>query len=194
MRFLVLHAHPVENSFDSLLHHCVVQSLKRAGQVVDDCDLYAEHFQPVLSAKEWLAYADPSHNAGAVQKDVRRLRECEGIVFVFPTWNFGMPAILKGYLDRVWVPGVAFDIVAGRTVPRLGHIKRFAVVTTFGSPWWLNAFVFGNPCKKIFMRGLRHLVAPAARTLWLPKYGMDGADDAGRKRFLVKVEKRFESL
>jgi NAD(P)H dehydrogenase (quinone) len=102
-----------------------------------------------------------------------------------------MPAILNGYFDRVWLPGVAFEVVGGQTRPLLGHIKRLAVVTTYGSPWWLNKFVLREPNRVVFMRGIRHLIAPSARTLWLAQYGMDFIGHDARTRFLERVEQRL---
>jgi NAD(P)H dehydrogenase (quinone) len=194
MRFLVVYAHPSEDSYQSALHHRVVNALIAAGHEVDDCDLYAESFQPVLSRSERNEYHDALKNRLAASKDVGRLLRCQGLVFVFPTWWYGLPAILKGYFDRVWLPGVAFDVAGPYTTPRLTHIVRLGVVTTFGSPWWLNTLYIGNPNKKLLMRGIRRLLSPRVRTLWLVQHGMDYIDQAARVRFLEKVERRLHSF
>jgi NAD(P)H dehydrogenase (quinone) len=191
MRFLVIYAHPVEGSFQSALHRRVVDTLTAAGHEVDDCDLYSENFQPVLGDGERRAYHSPTPDTAAVASEIERLRRAEGLVFVFPTWWFGMPAILKGYIDRVWVPGVAFELKNGRTLPLLRSIRRFAVVTTYGSPWWLNKFVFHDPNRHALMRGLRYLMPRDARALWLALYGMDYRTDLRRRMFLRKVERRL---
>jgi hypothetical protein len=107
---------------------------------------------------------------------------------VFPAWYYGMPAILKGYLDRVWLPGVAFEIVGGRPRPLLGHIDRFGVVTTYGASRWINDVVVGDPNRKVFMRGLSRLVSRSSRKLWLAQYGMDSIGPEKRALFLRKVE------
>jgi NAD(P)H dehydrogenase (quinone) len=194
MRFLVIYAHPVDDSFQSAIHRSVVKALLGAGHEVDDCDLYAEGFQPVLTRPERKAYHDVSANRTFAAREIERLLACQGLVFVFPTWWYGMPAILKGYFDRVWLPGVAFEVVAGRTRPLLQHIVRFGVVTTYGSPWWLNKLVVGDPNRKAFMRGIRHLVSPVARTLWLAQYGLDYIDAATRVRFLMRVDRRLREF
>jgi putative NADPH-quinone reductase len=190
MRFLVLYGHPLKDSYQSALHRCVVDSLEKAGHQVDDCDLYAEEFQPVLSRDERRDYHDTEANRAHAKKEILRLQSCQGIVTVFPTWWYGMPAILKGYFDRVWVPGVAFEVVDGRTRPLLNNIARFGVVTTYGSPWWLNKLM-GDPSKQVLMRGIRHLFPGNARTLWLAKYGLDFIDTMSCERFLRKVEHRL---
>jgi putative NADPH-quinone reductase len=191
MRFLVIYAHPVEDSYQSAIHRCVVAALTKAGHEVDDCDLYAEGFQPVLTRKERIDYHDVTINRAIAPRDVERLQRCQGLVFVFPTWWYGMPAILKGYFDRVWLPGVAFDVQGPKTIPLLTHIVRLGVVTTFGSPWWLNKLYVGNPNGKLFMRGIRRLLSPQVRTLWLARHGIDYIDHAAREEFLKKVESRM---
>ena len=193
MRYLVIYAHPVEDSFAAALHRCVVTALREAGHVVDDCDLNAERFEPVLSRTERIAYHDVSKNREFAPKEIERLKSCEGLVFVFPTWWYGMPAILKGYIDRVWLPGVAFELEGGRTRPLLSNIVRFGVVTTYGSPWWLNKLI-GDPCRSTFMRGIRLLCSRHARTLWLPQYGMDAITAEARERFLRRVDRKMRAF
>jgi NAD(P)H dehydrogenase (quinone) len=194
MRFLVVYAHPLDDSFHSALHRQVVRALNDAGHEVDDCDLYAEGFQPVLSAEERRAYHDAGANGGFAPREIERLRRCQGLVLVFPTWWFGMPAILKGWFDRVWLPGVAFALAGGQTRPLLHQIERFAVVTTYGSPWWVIRLMLGDPNRRVLMRGIRILMSRGVRTRWFAKYDMDDADPASCSRFLHKVGRGMRGL
>jgi NAD(P)H dehydrogenase (quinone) len=194
MRFLVVYAHPLDDSFHAALHLRVLTALKEAGHEVDDCDLYAEGFDPVLSAEERRVYHDIDANHGFASRDVERLRRCQGLVLVFPAWWFGMPAILKGWFDRVWLPGVAFALARGQPRPLLHGITRFAVVTTYGSPWWVINLLMGDPCRKVLMRGVRILMSRHVRTLWLAKYNMDSAGEVSCSRFLQKVEHGVRTL
>src|SRR5262245_56670373 len=107
MRVLVIFAHPLSDSYAAALRDTVVDALRGSAHMVDLCDLYREGFDPVLSAQEWRDYRNTSDNIRAVSNHVERLRHAEGVIFVFPSWWYGMPAILKGYFDRVWLPGVA---------------------------------------------------------------------------------------
>jgi putative NADPH-quinone reductase len=160
---------------------------------VDDCDLYAEGFQPVLSREERRIYHSPGANRLSAAKDIERLLTSQGLVLVYPTWWYGVPAILKGYIDRVWLPGVAFEVVGGHTRPLLHNIVRFSVVTTYGSPWWLNSFM-GDPNRRMLLGGIRYLFSRHVQTLWLAKYGMDFASYPSRERFLRKVERRMRKF
>ena len=92
MRFLVVYAHPVKESFVSALHDCAVAALRSAGHEVDDCDLYAEGFQPVLAREARIDYHNTSVNRGHASKEIERLLACNGLVLVYPTWWYGLPS------------------------------------------------------------------------------------------------------
>ena len=110
MHILLVFAHPLDDSYGAALRDIIVETLKARGHVVDLCELYKEQFDPVLSAQERRIYKDTSANFKAVSDHVERLRQAEGVIFVFPSWWYGMPAILKGYFDRVWLPGSPLNL------------------------------------------------------------------------------------
>src|SRR6201999_3003352 len=122
---------------------------------VDDCDLYAEGFDPILTAAERRDYNTDHPDLSAVADHVARLQSAEAVVVCFPTWWYGMPAILKGYFDRVWATGVAFTLPekGGAIRPALTNIKKFWVVTTLGSPWWLAMLVLRDPVRAVLIIG-----------------------------------------
>src|SRR5919205_2892974 len=169
MRVLVVYAHPLSDSFAAALRDTVVQRLHAAGHEVDHCDLYAESFDPVLTPAERRAYNTSHPDLAAVEADVARLRAAEALVLCFPTWWYGMPAILKGWFDRVWVNGVAFTLPEGGGAirPALHNIKKFAVVTTYGSPWWLMNLVLRAPVRAVLIRGRRGLSVRDLRGVYL---------------------------
>jgi putative NADPH-quinone reductase len=193
MRILVLFAHPVETSFAAGLHDLVVRTLKGRGHVVDDCDLYAEKFDPVLSREERIRYKDLSVNRRNVGRYVDRLLGAEAIVFSFPVWNMGFPAILKGFLDRVFLPGVSFTLKDnGDYVPALHNIKRLGVVCTYGSDRLLT-FLVGDPPRRVLTRTIRGICAPGAKCDYLAHYDMNHTQPERRKKFLAKVEAQFSA-
>ncbi len=194
MRVLVIYAHPVDTSFCASVHGSVVARLKEAGHEVDDCDLYAEGFDPVLSRTERLAYHDLERNRAPVGGYVDRLLWAEALVFCFPTWCFGLPAMLKGFLDRVLVPGVAFDISNPEDVrPALTHIRRISAVVTYGRPRW-TAFLMGDPPRKTITRYLRMLTGGRARVSYLAHYHMNVATAPVLERFRTRVERAMLQL
>ena len=193
MRVLVLYAHPVETSYCAALHRATVDGLKAAGHEVDDCDLYAEGFDPVMSRQERLAYHDEASCTKPVQAYVDRLRAAEGLVVCAPVWNYGYPAILKGFLDRVFLPGVSFRLVNGKAAPNLQHIKKMATVTTYGGSR-LRTFLMGDAPRKWFKRTMRALIYPFARAKYLALYDLNRADDAKRAAFLARVSETMRAF
>jgi NAD(P)H dehydrogenase (quinone) len=193
MRVLVIYAHPLGDSFDAALHQAVLAALRRGGHEVDDCDLYAEGFDPVLSAEERRAYNTPTHDLSGVASHVAQIRAAEGLVLCFPTWWYGMPAILKGYFDRVWARGVAFQMPqGGGTIrPGLTNIRKVWVVTTYGSPWWFIRLVLRDPVRAALLGGLARLCGRGVETRFLALYNIDAASRAKSAAFLARVERAF---
>ncbi len=191
MRVLVLYAHPHEESFCAALHAAVLEGLREAGHTVDDADLYAEDFDPVLSRDERLAYHDVPDNRVPVAAYVERLLAAEALVVIAPIWNFGFPAILKGYFDRVFLPGVSLHLREdGGVAPGLGNIQKLATVTTYGGGR-LRAMLAGDPPRKFMTRVMRATIRPFAKISYLALYGMNTADEAARKAFLDRVRERM---
>jgi NAD(P)H dehydrogenase (quinone) len=164
-----------------------VKNLLAAGHTVDDCDLYAEGFNPVMSREERLGYHEVPRNQEALKPHIERLRRAEALVLCFPTWTFGLPAMLKGYFDRMFMPGVAFDLSDPANVkPMLTHIKRIAAVVTYGRPRWM-AWYMGDPPRRIVTRYLRRLTGNRARADFHACYHMNVATPPRLARFMRDV-------
>lgn len=186
MNVLVLYAHPVETSFNAGLHRTIVERLGAAGHTIDDCDLYAEDFDPRLTRAERLGYHDQRGPGDAVAGYVERLQKAEALVLSFPVWNYGYPAILKGFFDRVFLPGVSFKLVDGKVRPTLHNIRKLAAVTTYGGSRF-RAMLMGDPPRKVVKRMLRATIKPGAPVSYLAHYSMNLSTDASRAAFTAKV-------
>lgn len=189
-RALVLFAHPCEESFSASLHRVVVDSLRRRGWEVDDLDLNAEGFSPVLTAEERRGYHEVGANEGPVAGYIARVRAAEALVLVFPVWNFGFPAILKGFFDRVFLPGVSFRLEDGFVKPNLTQVRRLAAVTTYGGTR-LRALMAGDPPRHVVKRAIWHVCRPE-KMRYLALYDMNRATDGDRQRFLSRVQGEME--
>ncbi len=189
-RVMVIFAHPVPESFSSALHGQVVQTLESTGWQVDDCDLNAENFPAVMTCDERRTYHDEQINKNPVKSYVERIQAAQAVVFVYPVWNFGYPAILKGFFDRVFLPGVSFKLVDGHVRPALTNIKKYATVTTYGGTR-LRAFLAGDPPRKLMTRPLRYVMGGAPMQ-YLALYDMNRASDQKRAAFLAHVTQQME--
>jgi putative NADPH-quinone reductase len=193
MRTLVLFAHPVETSFAAAAHRAVVDNLRAAGHEVDDCDLYAEGFNPILSREERLAYHTTEICTKPVQDYVDRLRTAEALVLNFPVWNYGYPAILKGFFDRVFLPGVSFKLTNGRTWPNLQNIRKLAAIVTYGGDRW-RTWLMGDPPKKVVTRAVRAVCHPLVKVRYIPLHDMNRNSEAVRTAFLERVAREMQNL
>jgi NAD(P)H dehydrogenase (quinone) len=193
MRVLVLYAHPVETSYGAALHAAVLSGLAAAGHTVDDCDLYAEGFEAVMSREERLAYHTVPDNQAGVADYVCRLTAADAVVLVHPVWNFGYPAILKGFVDRVFLPGVSFRIEDGRVKPALHNVGKLMAVATYGADR-LRAFLAGDPPRKLATRVMRATIRPGASVRYLAHYDMNRSTPESRARFLDEVRAAAERL
>ena len=195
----VLHAHPCGDSFNRALFDTTVEALGRGGWHVDACDLYAEKFDPVMSEEDRREYHDLAINRSRVAPYVDRLQAARALVLVFPVWNYGFPAIMKGFFDRVFLPGVSFTMDGGEGPDRgtlkgaLHNVERLAAVTTYGGDR-MRTFLAGNPPKRFVKRAVRAVVHPKARTRYLALHDMNNATAEDRATFVAKVGREMAAL
>ena len=121
------------------------------------------------------------------------MRDADALVMVFPVWNFGYPAILKGFLDRVFLPGVSFKLGEdGKVRPNLRNITKLAAVTTYGGTR-MRAMLCGDPPRKCVTRAVWHVCRPQ-KMRYLALYDMNKATTATRDAFLRKVNAEMEAF
>lgn len=194
MRALVVYCHPREASFTAAVRDLVIAKLTNVNAEIRVLDLYANAFDPVLSAAEHEGYETCPDNCAPVEQDVENLRWCDTLIFIYPTWWYGLPAILKGWLDRVFLPDVAFmmpDTENPTIRPGLQHITRLGVFTTCGASWWLTQLV-GAPGKKTILRGVGLLCAKPVKKTFAAHYLMDTSTATSRKKHLDRVARKMD--
>ena len=191
MNALIVQAHPNPDSFVSHLADRVRSGLDRAGHDHRTIDLYASGFHPVMSEHEWQLHRAPATEKPWVTEHQNHLQWADTIVWVYPTWWSGPPAMLKGWVDRVWTNGVAYIHTETGLVPGpLKHINQMTIVTTHGASRWIN-MLEGDVGKKMIRRTLRGLCGLRCRTSWIAMYSLDTSNDGRRKKFADSVEERF---
>ena len=193
MRILYLYCHPLPESFHAAIRAEALAGLAAAGHDVDLLDLYAEGFDPVLTADARRHYHDTARNQVGLETYVARLQAAEALVVQFPTWCFGAPALLKGFFDRLLMPGVAFDISDPENVrPALTNIRRIAGIVTYGRPRHM-VWYMADPPRKLVTRYIRWLTG-GARAQYHALYHMNVADEARRRRFMAEVRAAMTAL
>lgn len=148
-----------------------------------------------MSRDELAAYRAREAPADPVVREHGELvRGADTLVFVYPTWWSGLPAVLKGWLERVLVPGVGFTFDdEGRVQPAMQHVRRIVGISTYGSPWTYVKLVNDNG-RRILTRALRLSCGRHTATTWLGLYSMDTVGEHECRAFLDRVEHRTSQL
>lgn len=189
MRALIVHAHPDPTSFSAHLVTTVEEGLGSAGHEHRTLDLYATRFRAAMDDTEWALHRQTSDVKPWTDPHSELLQWADSIIWVYPTWWSGPPAILKGWVDRVWTNGVAYHHTEkGLIRGPLTHIRRVFIVTTHGSSRWVN-LAEGHVGKKMIGRTLRNLFGWRCRTRWLAMYDIDRSTADQRLRFTAKVRR-----
>jgi NAD(P)H dehydrogenase (quinone) len=191
MNVLVVYAHPeASESFNAYLLRRVTETLQPRHNV-RVLDLYATNFEPRLDEVEWRGQLGSAIPAADLVEHIDALRWCDRLVFIYPTWWSGQPSMLKGWFDRVWVRGVAYEVTdSGKLRGLLTNIKRVAVVTTHGSSKLVNV-AEGEVGKQLMQRSLGPLMSRRRVTTWLAFYTIDRSTNQQRTAFVAKVERYF---
>jgi NAD(P)H dehydrogenase (quinone) len=188
MRCLLVFAHPLEDSLNGRLCRFIRSSLEAAGHDVTCLDLYRLDYDPRLTPEERRRH-DGSDPGTLRSPDADELERAEALVLVFPTWWFGMPAMLKGWIDRTFSPGVAFHQggEGGLIRPGLGTLRHFLVVTTLGSPWWLGRIVMQEPLRRTLRWGVARACAPKAKFRMLSLYSAEKVEEQRVEAFESRI-------
>ena len=196
MKVLVVLAHPNPDSFSHAIVDKASATLAECGHSVSVIDLYAIGYSPAMTRAELAAYptSTPAIDPMVVEH-THLLQECTTIVFVYPTWWSSMPAILKGWIDRTMLPGVAFSVHPEtlKLQPGLTNVRRLIGISTFGGPR-LASLVASDNGSKIVTRSLRAICHRRCRTTWLRMFNIDASTTAERQKFLQRVERTMRKF
>lgn len=178
MKILVILCHPDRGSFNHALAHSVCEALRANGHRVVFHDLCAEAFDPFLTREE---IPESGTVPAPIQRHCQELRSADGIVIVHPNWWGQPPAILKGWIDRVFRPGVAYKFEegdSGEGVP-IGLLQARAalVLNTSNTPDQRERSVFGDPLEALWKRCI---------------FGLCGVRTVRRRTFNVIVTSTLE--
>ena len=191
MKSTIILAHPWHGSYNKVLLDTVVDSLKAKGKSINIIDLYKDNFNPALMEEELAVYMKGKALDPLVHKYQELLLESEELILIFPIWWYGMPAILRGFFDKVMVDGFAFaPDEQGKLHGKLDNIKHTTLISTSEIPTWYLKYVTGDSIRKPFMsRTLTDL--GIYKSVWFNKGRVGSSTDESRKEFINKIAKHF---
>lgn len=186
MKYLIVYAHPNPASFSKAILDTATQTLKAAGHEVQISDLYAQNFQPVLGPADFAEYAQGKVNAD-VQAEQDKVRWAEELIVIYPVWWAGAPAILKGWIDRVFTHGFAFAYGPEGAKGLLGG-KAVRTFSPTGTPLEiLNQYQILPSAQTINANGIFGFCGLEVRGQHF--FGaVPAVDDATRKEYLAQVQ------
>jgi len=184
MNILIVFAHPNQDSFCGALKNSFIEGAKSNNHLVEVIDLYRDEFNP----------ASPGDNrlTPVVKKYQKIISRCSYMVFIYPIWWFRAPAILEGWIDRVFTPGFAFKFESlvgnyGRPIGLLPCSKAL-IINTYGSPALATKYFYMN----LPFRRLKRGVLKACGVKKIRRFNcwsVPFISDEERKAYLKKIYK-----
>jgi len=196
MKIAIVFNHPYEGSFCNALLDAVTTGLQKGNHEFDLIHLDKEKFNPVMTASDLKAFRDKNPTDPHVINYKNRIGQADHLVLIFPIWWELMPALTKGFIDKVVFPGIAYDYTNKsntRMKPLWTKLKGVTMITTMNTPKLLYWGIFGNAIQKAMLLGTFWKIGYKNRK-WISFNGVKMVTDEKRKKWLQTIEDRFASL
>lgn len=152
MNTTIVISNPDKNSFNKNIMDNVIKGIEKCGKNYSIIDLYEDKFNPVMTAEEVKLYTKGESDDKLVKKYQNILKESDEIVFIFPIWWNNVPAMLKGFFDKVFIKEFAFEEENNRPKGKLNHIKKGMIITTSESDTEYIKDELGNPIENTIIK------------------------------------------
>jgi putative NADPH-quinone reductase len=195
MRSVIVFNHPYEGSYCNAILKAVTKGLQNANHEVDLIHLDNDNFNPVMTASDLKGFVDRKPVDPKVIAYKQRLDLADHLILIFPIWWELMPAMTKGFIDKVIFPGVAYDYTKSGygMIPLFKNIKNVTVITTMNTPGIVYRLIFGNAIKKAIMTGTFWKMGYKNRK-WISFNMVKMVSDEKRKKWLRSIEEKFSKL
>jgi NAD(P)H dehydrogenase (quinone) len=197
MKVVIVFNHPYEGSYCNAILQSVKTGLQKANHETDVIHLDEEKFNPVMSAQDLKGFKEGTAYDPKVLEYGERLSNADHLIFIFPIWWELMPAMTKGFIDKVIFPGVAYDYDNSGRFPkmkkRFQHLNGITLITTMNTPSFFYRLIFGNAIKKAIFTGTFWKMGYKNRK-WINLNMVKFVADKKRKAWLNNLEERFEKL
>ncbi|MCG9692592.1 NAD(P)H-dependent oxidoreductase [Vibrio sp. Isolate22] len=203
MRVLVVFNHPYERSYCNSILDSIKEGLEEAKHEFDLIHLDNDNFDPVMRSKDLQAFAiarnEPDKAYKLLDPQVleykQRIERAEHIVFVFPIWWELMPALMKGFIDKLVFPGIAYEYSGGGTGMSctLTKLKGVTMITTMNTPSIAYKLLFGNAIKKALLMGTFWKIGVKKRE-WINLTNVKGVSNNKRQQWLSSIQTKFAEL
>ena len=180
---LILNGHPDEKSFNHALAMAYYKGARQANSNVSIIHLRDLKFNPNLQ----YGYRKRTDLESDLLSSIEKIKEADHIVWVFPMWWYGYPALLKGFIDRTFLPGITYDFEKGKSTPKkLLQGKSSRIIITADTPRWYDRLVMGSPAINQFKKGtLQFCGIRSVKVTYISP--IKNSKERDRKKWLNKV-------
>jgi NAD(P)H dehydrogenase (quinone) len=192
MKTTIVLAHPWHGSFNKAILDVVEKEMKNKNKDTVLIDLNKDQFNPVMQEAELALFSKGQYLDEQVKKYQTILTDSDELIFIFPVWWYNLPAILKGFLDKVILKSFAYQEAKAGIKGLLTQIKQATVITTSQAPTWYLKYVMGNPIKNAFIKGTLHGIG-IKNVKWFHHGNATSGTDKARNSFLIKIENYFRN-
>lgn len=202
MRVLIVFNHPYQGSYCNAVLEAVKKGLAKGNHEFDLIHLDDDEFDPVMRGKDLqafiLARTNPQQAHAMLDEQVldykKRIEAAEHIVFIFPIWWELMPALTKGFIDKLIFPSIAYHYKKQGVgmLSLLNKLSGVTLITTMNTPSVAYKLLFGNAIKKALLLGTFWKIGVKNRK-WINLSGVKSASDTKRHKWLLNIEKHFSS-
>lgn len=196
MKVVIVFNHPYEGSFCNAILQAVTNGLNKGSHQIDLIHLDKDKFNPVMTAGDLKGFRDKKPIDPKVIEYSDKIKNADHLVFIFPIWWELMPAMTKGFVDKVIFPGVAYDYTNKentRMKPLWDNLKGVTMITTMNTPNWLYWLLFGNAIKKAMILETFWKIGFKNRK-WISFNQVKMVTQEKRQQWLSQIEHKFSSL
>ena len=198
MKTLIVYNHPHEGSFCSAIREAVESGLIKGDHEYKVINLDNDGFDPVMREKDLKAFVQAGKLGEEgldgvdpiVLRYMKKLRWAEHIVMIFPIWWMTMPAMMKGFVDKVIFPGIVYKMEGGNLVSMLSGLKQVTVITTMNTPQDVYKEVFGNSIEGSLIKGTFNKIG-IHDIRWISLNMVKQSGDEKRWLWLDEIETEF---
>jgi NAD(P)H dehydrogenase (quinone) len=187
---LIIYAHPDKESYCYALAEGYKNGASKAQATIEEIHLGELNFDPNLA----FGYRKRMELEPDLLVAIDKIKRADHLVWVFPMWWYGYPALMKGFVDRTFLPGITFEYVKGKALPnKLLKGKSAHIIMTADTPRWYDYLIMKQPAIHQFKRGTLEFcgIKPVKVTYIAP---LKDATHSFREKWLKKVAKLGEQL
>ncbi|MDO1605179.1 NAD(P)H-dependent oxidoreductase [Lactobacillus sp. YT155] len=187
---LIIYAHPYPKSFNHAVLDKVEATFKTQSREYEVIDLYQDGFDPRYTTEELALFSKGETLDPLVRQYQDKLKKATAIIIISPVWWNDIPAILKGFFDKVMKQKFAYVATSTGVKGMLDNIQSATVITTSTSPTWYLRLFSGNAIKRVFLNGTIKQIGIKNRK-WINFGGITGSKKEKREQFLKELEQKI---